>query len=218
MTSTATRNRALSMGLPVLLFVVLFGLTGRAIISATGHIAYGLDDPYIHMALAKNVALHGMWGISPDGFAAASSSPIWTAMVAAVFLATGIHDAVPLLLNLFIALTGIVLLGAALTKERLSPLEAAAVAIGVIFFAPLVPMVWIGMEHTLHIALTIAAAWLCRRCVRDAAGRREVAWLVAVSAAMTLTRYEGLFVVAGCALALLALALYVPAPYRPASR
>ena len=149
MTSTATRTRALSMGLPVLVFVVLFGLTGRAIINATGHIAYGLDDPYIHMAIAKNVALHGVWGVAPDTFAAASSSPIWTAMVAAVFLATGIHDAVPLLLNLFIALTGIVLLGAALTKERLSPLEAAAVVIGVIFFAPLVPMVWIGMEHTL---------------------------------------------------------------------
>jgi len=203
MTSTATRNRALSMGLPVLVFVVLFGLTGRAIINATGHIAYGLDDPYIHMAIAKNLALHGVWGVAPNTFAAASSSPIWTAMVAAVFLATGIHDAVPLLLNLFIALTGIVLLGAALTKERLSPLEAAAVAIGVIFFAPLVPMVWVGMEHTLHIALAIAAAWLCRRCVRAATSEPVFAWLVAVSMAMTLTRYEGLFVVAGCALVLL---------------
>ena len=214
----ATPNRALSTGLPVLLFVVLFGLTWRAIINATGHIAYGLDDPYIHMAIAKNVALHGVWGIAPDSFAAASSSPLWTALVAAVFVATGVHDAVPLLLNLLIAVSGIVLLGAALTTERLSALEAAVVTAGVILFAPLVPMVWIGMEHTLHIALTIAAAWLCRRCVRNAAGRREVAWLVAVSAAMTLTRYEGLFVVAGCALALLALALYVPAPYRPASR
>ena len=71
----ATPNRALSTGLPVLLFVVLFGLTWRAIINATGHIAYGLDDPYIHMALAKNVALHGVWGIAPDSFALSVTDP-----------------------------------------------------------------------------------------------------------------------------------------------
>ena len=152
----------------------------------------------------------------PDVGAATAEPPPLT--VNATVNAPAPTAANALLLNLLIAVSGIVLLGAALTTERLSALEAAVVTAGVILFAPLVPMVWIGMEHTLHIALTIAAAWLCRRCVRDAAGRREVAWLVAVSAAMTLTRYEGLFVVAGCALALLALALYVPAPYRPASR
>ncbi|MEQ1730392.1 MAG: hypothetical protein ABL982_18660, partial [Vicinamibacterales bacterium] len=200
-----SKSRSITTGtLCTGIFAALFALTGRAILRETGHIAYGLDDPYIHMAIAKNVAQHGVWGIVPDHFAAASSSPLWTALIAAVFAATGVHDVVPLLLNVLVAVAGLFLLGGALAKEGLSPSEATAVTLGVTFFAPLVPMVWIGMEHTLHIALSIAAAWLCRRCVRNSAGRREAIWLVAVSTVMVLTRYEGLFVVAGCVLVLLA--------------
>ena len=37
-------------------------------------LVYGLDDAYIHMAIAKNLARHGVWGVTPFHFASASSS------------------------------------------------------------------------------------------------------------------------------------------------
>ncbi|MGO9387121.1 MAG: hypothetical protein ACLPWD_03630 [Methanobacterium sp.] len=33
-----------------------------------GHFAYGLDDAYIHMSIAENFALHGVWGVTLYGF------------------------------------------------------------------------------------------------------------------------------------------------------
>jgi hypothetical protein len=33
-----------------------------------GHFVYGLDDAYIHMSIAKNFALHGVWGVTPYAF------------------------------------------------------------------------------------------------------------------------------------------------------
>ena len=43
-----------------------------------GTFVYAQDDPYIHLALARTLAQSGVWGIRPDEFACASSSPLWT--------------------------------------------------------------------------------------------------------------------------------------------
>ena len=40
-----------------------------------GTFMYPLDDTFIHMALAKNLAFYGNWGMNRYAFASASSSP-----------------------------------------------------------------------------------------------------------------------------------------------
>jgi hypothetical protein len=182
---------ALFAGLYVSTTIWLLHLTG-------GHLTYALDDAYIHMAIAKNVALHGVWGVQPDQFAAASSSPLWTALLAVVFKVVGIRDIVPLALNTVFAVILIVVLGRLLHREQVCGLPMFAVLVSALLSAPLVPMVWIGMEHTMHILLTIVAAW-ATSSVASHYSTRRLAGVCAVAALMVGARYEGLFVVAGCA-------------------
>ena len=38
-----------------------------------GVLVYAVDDAYIHMAVAKNLARHGIWGCTPFHFSSSSS-------------------------------------------------------------------------------------------------------------------------------------------------
>jgi len=184
------------------LFALLFVATTWRLLQVTqGQLTYALDDAYIHMAIAKNLALHGTWGVQADAFAAASSSPLWTILLAASFKLVGVRDAVPLALNMASAVLCVIVLDAMLKRDGLSGIARFTVLAGVVFFVPLVPMVWIGMEHTLHVVLTLVTAWAARRLAAHYSARRLVE-LCALIAMMVGARYEGLFVLAGCVITL----------------
>src|SRR6266566_120392 len=68
-----------------------------------GHVVYVLDDSYIHMAVARNLAQHGVWGISQYGFSSVTSSIAWPLLLAGVYLVFGPNEIAPLLLNLVFA-------------------------------------------------------------------------------------------------------------------
>ena len=59
----------------VLVTLLGVGVIERGILSQTGGaFLYPLDDPFIHMQVARNLSLHGVWGINPQEFGSASSS------------------------------------------------------------------------------------------------------------------------------------------------
>src|SRR3954471_21493604 len=76
----------------------------RLVHVSEGHLVYALDDAYIHMAIAKNVALNHVWGVQAGSYSASSSSPLWTLLLAAWFRLFGISDVVPLIVNTTLAL------------------------------------------------------------------------------------------------------------------
>src|SRR5262249_52497480 len=96
------RYLPLALGLLVTALVV----AATAVVSVHrggGHFVYGLDDAYIHMTMARTFAQHGVWGIAPDRFASASSSPLWVLVLAAIDRVIGVHEITSFVLNILIA-------------------------------------------------------------------------------------------------------------------
>lgn len=52
----------------IIFLAIVSALLVLSIEKNEGHIVYALDDPYIHMAMAKNFAEHGVWGVTKYGF------------------------------------------------------------------------------------------------------------------------------------------------------
>jgi hypothetical protein len=187
--------------------VATFGVLLQALGRTEGRLVYVIDDPAIHLSVARNLAEHGTWGVVPGHFESASSSPVWTVLLAGwLRLVPGPDSAAPLALNVLASLGVIAVFGwaqHALRPALRRPLDVVAtvVLVTVVLFLP--GLTFTGMEHTLHILLLVATVALFHR----RAGGRPVpgpGWLpYALLAAATLTRFETGFVAVGIALAML---------------
>ena len=163
-----------------------------------GHIVYALDDAYIHMTIAKNLVASGVWGLVPGKFASASSSPLWTAVLALLYRACGVHQAAPLILNLA---GGVVLLCAVFLialRFRLTSLTTCALIVAVGCLAPISTLVMEGLEHIWQAVfdltfLASAVTVLVRGKTQGSTGRML---LFAVTPCVALIRFEGVFPIA----------------------
>ncbi|HEX7135972.1 MAG TPA: hypothetical protein VF228_25560 [Iamia sp.] len=190
-----------------------------------GRLVYVLDDPAIHLSIARNLAEHGTWGVVPGHFESASSSPVWTVILAAgVAVLPAGEEALALVLNLVAGVAVLALLARAQTVLRPGlrrPLDALAtiVVAVVLLFLPGAAMV--GMEHVFHLALLLVAVPLLLRTAPAASHLRAVLPYALIAVA-TLTRLETAFVAAGLGAALVLEALpwgrEAPLPWRPVAR
>lgn len=169
-----------------------------------GDFNYSLDDPYIHLALAKNIA-QGSYGLNPGQAAAPSSSILWPFLLAPFAWTGAFFEWIPLALNcVFAGLAAGVLLR--LTSKRL-PLDlpfrawAAAMASLAIFLAANgVGVIFTGMEHSLHILCALLAV----SGLLEAAEGEESNWALPTALALgPLVRYEALLMTLLGALALM---------------
>ncbi len=182
----------------VILFVTTGMISTIIILRENGHLVFALDDPYIQMAMAKNFALHGVWGITRFGFTSASSSPLWTFLIALTYMVFGVSETAPFYLSL---ISSALMLGAAyavLRWYRLSPTFIFWTLVVLIFFTPLPTLICIGSEHPLHAALTILLTFLAARLLSEESpdtARRDMILLLAISPFLTAVRYEGLFLI-----------------------
>jgi predicted cobalt transporter CbtA len=191
----------------VILCVTTGVISALLILRENGHLVYALDDPYIQMAMAKNFALHGVWGITRFGFTSSSSSPLWTFLIAVSYLVFGVSEMSPFYLSL---LCGALVLGVAhyvLRWYKLSPKLTFWTLLILVFFTPLPLLICIGSEHPLHAALTILLTFLAARLLSEESpptARRDLILLLAISPILTVVRYEGMsLILVLCALFLL---------------
>jgi len=198
---TAAPSRRLGFAAPLLVVTaVLLGhvaLLYRATVSHTdGSFCYPLDDTFIHMAIGRTIAEHGVFGVTPHEFAAASSSLLWPVLLALVDLIAGDRLLTPLVLNVVIGCGLVAYIAHVLQREapRSTAGHRTFWAAAAVVLAPMPTIVFIGMEHTLHVLVSLA---LLIEATRWLANDQQTTWkrLAALSVLVTAVRYEGAFLV-----------------------
>jgi hypothetical protein len=186
--------------------VSVAALVGAIVWWLDGHLAYVLDDAAIHLSIADRLAHDGTWGVVPGHFESASSSPLWTVLVAVGVLVAGpAAEWVPLLGNVAagVAVVWVLAKGQAVVEPgRRRPADAVAVVALVTLVLFLPGLAVVGMEHTLHVALVLAAVLGVHRWALSRPGAPAAVTYGMVTLA-TLTRFETAFVALGLAVALL---------------
>lgn len=177
---------------------------------ADGRLVYALDDPYIHLALAEQIA-HGTYGINAGQASSPSSSLLWPILLLP-FSGTHVQTLLPLFWNVVFSMGTAWMIGLCVTRwSRLRPTDSllghgshgwtkrVLVAVLLLFAANLWTLTFVGMEHGLQIFL----AALCAFGMTEVFSGRPMPREALVAAALLPSvRYEGLGLTIAVALAL----------------
>ena len=156
-----------------------------------GAFEYPLDDPYIHLALAEQIA-RGGYGVNPGELSSPGSSPAYPLLLLP-FVGTGLHRFLPLVwgaagLTALAWLWGRLLAEAGYGARAWRGLGLAAAGLGP--FAVMMPHVaTLGMEHSLHAAASLA---LLLGLARHMAGRGGTTLVACAAFAASAMRFEAL--------------------------
>lgn len=129
----------------IIIFFIIF--------NSNNFFTYTLDDPYIHLELAKNF-INGNFGINMSEFSAPSSSILW------IFLLTPFTNLefylfVPFILNsIFFIITSLLLI--LFFRDKFQNINyGILVSLLFLFSINAYGLVFTGMEHSLHLLLTL---------------------------------------------------------------
>jgi hypothetical protein len=170
--------------------LVLFSVRERLIAGVSG---FPLDDSWIHLHFARNIAEGLGFVYNPGRPVAGSTAPLWTLLLAAGSYVAGASVTMVKVIGVACAV------GAALVTRRaaiawgVSPAVATVAAIGLLWTGPVAWGGLSGMEVTLA-ALLVAGALL-------ALARDQLAWTVALASLAVLARPEAALLLPCLALA-----------------
>jgi len=184
----------------VVIFLLLMWLVLTILIGQNqGHFIYAGDDPYINMAVARTLAHHGVWGVTPYSFTSASSTLLWTLLLSLTDVIWAGNRLGPLLWNLLFAALVLVVGYAILARYKVPPMATFVALLSIILLVPLPTIVLSGMEHTLQTLVTFLAVFTAGRVISGDSGvyaRRDMILLLILAPLATSTRFEGMFIIA----------------------
>jgi hypothetical protein len=193
------RNIGVLIGLAATFIPVLW-IELNVLKHTNGSFIYPVDDTFIHLELANNLAHYGNWGINSHEFGSASSSLLYTLILA---LFTKLFSSVTLLPFIVNAIAGILLLIAVnnwLAKQHLSVTATILINLLVVFFTPLPILIISGMEHTLQCLFSFlflfhSCEWISKSKEKEQS--QKLPWSIPLyTMLLTAIRYEGLFLIA----------------------
>jgi len=184
-----------------LLAGILYFAVGSSMVN-DGHLVYTLDDPYIHMAIAKNLVTHGVFGVTQYAFTSATSSPLWTLLIALSYAISGIHEATAFVLAAAAAMLCVFAADRLAARFNVGPWPRAAMGLALVYLTPLCTLVSTGLEHGLHIFWVLLELGLVMAAIAAPLRTKRAVALCAVSFLAVATRYESMFLVFPLALVL----------------
>jgi hypothetical protein len=187
-------SKTAALWLPLVILIIVCGLELSAILVInSGHFIYTLDDPYIHLALAENIA-RGHYGVNLGEFSAPSSTIIWPFLLAP-FSKLAAATYVPLAINLVASLGCLYLFSSLVARSLRESIAPNRFLVGCILVILLIPttnvvgLLFTGMEHSLQVFLAVL---VLLGIIREQETRIAPWWLSAAIVGGPLVRYENL--------------------------
>lgn len=154
-----------------------------------GHYVYLIDDAYIHLAMAKNFALHDVWGITKYEFSSTSSSPLFTYLLSVLIKVFGNNDQIPLYFNAVFGVGTVFILNQYFSGVFNSVKNIILSVLFTLFFSVLHLQVLMGMEHVLHVFLFTLNIF----CLSNFKNKYSVFGFYLSLLLMGLVRFESMF-------------------------
>ncbi|WP_299176345.1 glycosyltransferase family 39 protein [uncultured Chryseobacterium sp.] len=178
--------------------VLFFGLCGIYILlmlaGTEGHYTYIIDDAYIHLSIAKNFALHQVWGMTPYAFSSSSSAPLFTFLLSVFISLFGNHELIPLFFNAVCSFLIIHFLYQYYSIFFKNNKHRIIASLFTVFFAVLHLQLLIGMEHALHVLVVIVnVLYLYQWMNSGFKDRFSLYWFYFSIALLGLIRFESMF-------------------------
>jgi hypothetical protein len=173
-------------------YIAVLALCGIAFaISLTitdGNLVYAIDDCYIHLALARNLSETGVWGIRPTEYAFASSSPLWTCLLALSFKIFGFHEVFAAVYAVLFCMMSAWVVDRILSVWFRSDWQRAILSVCIMLALPVTTAAILGMEHAMHVFAILLLAYFYLKKFPPGS-------LMLATAFAAGTRYESLFVI-----------------------
>lgn len=205
---SSNQNRILGAVTGVLIYVILTGAMLHFMPFREGGAAvvYPLDDAYIYMSMARNIADFGVWGVTSHNFSGTSSAHVWVLFLAMAYKLFGAQEVLPLVMNIGCGIASFVCLALAARDMRLNRAQLAAVIFAFLFGVYPSQLTVIGMETVLSCLLTIGFIWssVCLLSLKEAEkpSKRLIIWSSLSTMLLAGCRYESLFLIGPVVLAL----------------
>ncbi len=158
------------------------------------YFTYILDDAYIHLAMAKNFALHGVWGITEYSFSSSSSSPVFTFIISVLISVFGNHAFIPLIFNVVCAFLMLFFLNKHYAHYFVQNKPVVAASLFTVIFTSVPLLIFSGMEHVLQIMIITVHIFCFEKWQRsEYKNMYDAAGVYFTLALLGLIRFESMF-------------------------
>lgn len=189
-TSNAEKFKNVYQLTPAIIFLITILICLMIILFLNkGQFTYGLDDAYIHLALAENIA-QGHYGINLNEFSAPCSTIIWPFILSVFSLFSwGVYP--PLVLNIMVSLGSILIACRLLDTAPNAGNPGLTVFLVCLMFMAgnMVGLVFTGMEHSLQLFFSMVILW---GLYLEYSENRLYTWLLIAIITAPLVRFESL--------------------------